>query len=127
GEKSGSSKIGVVGWHFAPGDQSASRFAADRGDQLLQCDLLPLILWDEKLANAIRIKVAQRRNLRMKKFMRLLQQHTRAVTGLLFGATRAAMIEIAQDAQPIFDQLMGPRSIQIDECANTAGPAIRTR
>jgi hypothetical protein len=34
----------------------------------------------------------------MKKIMRLLQQHPRAVTGLLFGATRAAMIEIAQDA-----------------------------
>jgi hypothetical protein len=36
------------------------------------------------------------------------------------------MIQIAQDAQSVFDQLMGSRSIQIDECANTAGPPICT-
>ena len=50
----------------------------------------------------------------MKKVMRLLQQHPRAVTGLLLGPARTAMIQIAQDAQSVFDQLMGPRSIQID-------------
>jgi hypothetical protein len=65
-EEGGSTKIGVVRRHFTPVNQSARRFPADRRNQLLERDLFPLIFRNEELSNTVRIKVAERRDLRMK-------------------------------------------------------------
>jgi len=72
-----------------------SCFPANRGDQLFQSNLLPLILRNEELPNAVRIKVTERWDFRMKKFMRLLQEHPGAVTCLFFCTARTPVIDIA--------------------------------
>src|ERR1700730_1069115 len=94
-EECGSTKIGVVRWHFAPVNQAARRIPADRRNQLLERDLFPLIFRNEQLSNTVRIKVAERRDFRMKKLMRLLQKHPSAVSRLLFGTARPSVVDIA--------------------------------
>src|ERR1700736_5573595 len=57
--------------------------------------------------------------------MRFLQQHTRPIARLLFCTAGAAMIEIAQNPQAIFDQLMRLVGAQVDEYPDTARAAGR--
>src|SRR5258706_15023953 len=57
--------------------------------------------------------------------MRFLQQHTRPVARLLFCTAGAAMIEIAQNPQSIFDQPMCLVGVQVDEDPDTARAADR--
>ena len=121
----------IVGRHVAPAEQGKA-LARDRLDPDIADDLPPVgVARHEQLADGVVAGRGQGEadlgGLLGEKFVRDLHQDAGAVAHARIGADRAAMLEIAEDAQAVFDGLVRLAALDVGDETDAAGIFLQRR
>src|SRR5690606_23988195 len=115
----------------APAEQTLPLLAHDLLEDLETDVALEDVARQEHHADAVLAHRRQHDSLRQalaqEELVRDLQHHAGAVAGQRIAAARAAVLEVAQDLQPLLDDVVGLLAAHVDDEADAAGVACRHR
>ena len=113
-------EVGVANRHRAPGQQSQRIRGDSILDQPLQAVAEGIVARQEGLSDAVARGRRQAGHFGRKQPVGLLDQHARAVAGVLFRASGTAVIEVFQGLEGEFDDLVTGAPGEIGDRADTA-------
>ncbi|MGY4466834.1 hypothetical protein ACVWWK_002516 [Bradyrhizobium sp. LB9.1b] len=131
GRLHGDAERGVVGRHVAPAEQRQALFLDLVGDDALD-DVAPGgVARHEQRADGVFARIGQREaqllRLTSEEGVRDLHQNAGAVTGARIGADGAAVLEVAEDAECVRDDLVGLLALDVGDEADAAGILFQAR
>ncbi|MGY4355777.1 hypothetical protein ACVW0J_002270 [Bradyrhizobium sp. i1.7.7] len=131
GRLHGDAERGIVGRHVAPAEQGQALFLDLVGDDALD-DVAPGgVARHEQRADGVFARSRQREaelpGLAAEEGVRDLHQDAGAVTGARVGADGAAMLEVAEDAERVRDDLVGLLALDVGDEADAAGILLQAR
>ncbi|MGY4431098.1 hypothetical protein ACVWWO_003575 [Bradyrhizobium sp. F1.13.1] len=131
GRLHGDAERGIVGRHVAPAEQCQALFLDLVGDDALD-DVAPGgVARHEQRADGVFAGIGQREaeflRLAAEESMRDLHQNAGAVTGARVGADGAAVLEVAQDAERVRDDLVRLLAPDVGDEADAAGILFQAR